>query len=318
MCIRDRYLHDLASGKLKRQITRGDWNAAKIVRIDPATRTVWFEGVGREAGRDPYFSHLYKASLDGGAVHLLTPEDADHKVQLSDDGRFFVDTYSTSSAPPVTVLRRLDDGAEVKEIARADIKRLEATGWHPPEKFTVKGRDGKTDAYGLMWKPSNFDASKQYPIINYIYPGPQGGSVGSRQFSAATRDNQALAELGFIVVAIDGTGTVSYTHLDVYKRQEPARANGRPAARPGGRPPEHVSPDGKTAAFIRDWNLWVRDVATNKETQVTTDGVKDFGYATDNAGWIHSDRAILTWSPDSKKLATFQQEDVYKRQEPRA
>ena len=201
------YLHDLASGKLKRQITRGDWNAAKIVRIDPATRTVWFEGVGREAGRDPYFSHLYKASLDGGAVHLLTPEDADHKVQLSDDGRFFVDTYSTSSAPPVTVLRRLDDGAEVKEIARADIKRLEATGWHPPEKFTVKGRDGKTDAYGMMWKPSNFDASKQYPIINYIYPGPQVGSIRTRSFATTQGDHQALAELGFIVVAIDGMGT---------------------------------------------------------------------------------------------------------------
>ena len=88
----------------------------------------------------------------------------------------------------------------------------------------------------------------------------------------------------------------------------PAGAIGRPGARPGGRPPEHVSPDGKTAAFIRDWNLWVRDVASNKETQVTTDGVKDFGYATDNAGWVHSDRAILTWSPDSKKLATFQQD----------
>ena len=200
-------LHDLASGKPKRQITRGDWNVAKIVRLDPASRTVWFEGVGREAGRDPYFTHLYKAGLDGGDVQLLTPEDADHKVQLSDDGRYFIDTYSTSSAAPVTVLRDLATGAQVKEIARADIRRLEATGWRPPEKFTVKGRDGKTDVYGMMWKPSHFDASKKYPIINYIYPGPQVGSIRTRSFATTQGDHQALAELGFIVVAMDGMGT---------------------------------------------------------------------------------------------------------------
>ena len=201
------YLHDLTSGKLKRQVTRGDWNATKVVRLDPATRTVWFTGVGREAGRDPYFSHLYKASLDGGDVQLLTPEDADHKVQLSDEGSFFIDTYSTSSAAPITVLRNLDSGASVKEIARADTKRLEAAGWRAPEKFTVKGRDGKTDVYGMMWKPSNFDSKKKYPIINYIYPGPQVGSIRTRSFATAQIDHQALAELGFIVVAIDGMGT---------------------------------------------------------------------------------------------------------------
>ena len=201
------YLHDLGSGKLKRQITKGDWNATKIVRLDDAGRNIWVTGVGRERGRDPYFSHLYKTGLDGGDVQLLTPEDADHKVQLSDEGRFFIDTYSTSSAPPVTVLRRLDTGSEVKEIARADIKRLQASGWRAPEKFTVKGRDGKTDVYGMMWKPSTFDASKKYPVVNYIYPGPQVGSIRTRSFAPAHIDHQALAELGFIVVAIDGMGT---------------------------------------------------------------------------------------------------------------
>ena len=138
---------------------------------------------------------------------MLTPEDAQHSVTLAKDGHHFIDTHSTSSRAPVTVIRRLDDGGEVKEIARADDARLKAAGWRAPEKFTVKGRDGKTDLYGMMWKPSNFDATKKYPIINYIYPGPQTGSVRTRAFATAQIDHQALSELGFVVVAIDGMGT---------------------------------------------------------------------------------------------------------------
>jgi len=138
---------------------------------------------------------------------LLTPEDADHAVTLSPDGRFFVDAYSTPTTPPVTLLRNADTDATVATIARADIARLEAAGWTPPLPITVKARDGRTDLYGLMFKPSHFDPSKKYPIVDYIYPGPQTGSVGGRGFEAARRDHQALAELGFIVVAIDGLGT---------------------------------------------------------------------------------------------------------------
>ena len=201
------YLHDLASGKLKRAVTQGDWNVVEVLKLEEATRTVWFYGVGREPGRDPYFKHVYRASLDGGEVQLLTPEDAQHSVTLAKDGHHFIDTHSTSSRAPVTVIRRLDDGGEVKEIARADDARLKAAGWRAPEKFTVKGRDGKTDLYGMMWKPSNFDATKKYPIINYIYPGPQTGSVRTRAFATAQIDHQALSELGFVVVAIDGMGT---------------------------------------------------------------------------------------------------------------
>ena len=201
------YLHDLASGKLKRAVTQGDWNVVEVLKLEEATRTVWFYGVGREPGRDPYFKHVYRASLDGGEVQLLTPEDAQHSVTLAKDGRHFIDTHSTSTRAPVTVIRRLDDGGEVKEIARADDARLKAAGWRAPEKFTVKGRDGKTDLYGMMWKPSNFDATKKYPIINYIYPGPQTGSVRTRAFATAQIDHQALSELGFVVVAIDGMGT---------------------------------------------------------------------------------------------------------------
>jgi dipeptidyl aminopeptidase/acylaminoacyl peptidase len=112
-----------------------------------------------------------------------------------------------ASTPPVTVLRSSGDGSIQAEVARADLTRLRATGWQPPESITVKARDGRTDLYGLLFKPTHFDASKKYPIVDYIYPGPQTGSVGSRSFSAARNDHQALAELGFIVVAIDGLGT---------------------------------------------------------------------------------------------------------------
>ncbi len=201
------YLYDLGNGKLKRAVSRGDWNVAEVNRVDETTRTVWFTGTGREAGRDPYFQHYYKAGLDGGDVTLLTPEDANHGVVLSNDGTYFVDTYSTTGAPPLSVLRRTEDGMTVAEVARADISRLKTAGWIAPEKFTVKGRDGKTDLQGMMFKPTNFDPNKKYPIINYIYPGPQVGSIRTRNFASAHGDNQALAELGFLVVAIDGMGT---------------------------------------------------------------------------------------------------------------
>ncbi|QIL19557.1 S9 family peptidase [Thermomonas sp. HDW16] len=200
------YLHDLATGKLKRQLTSGDWNVTRIGHLDLASRTLWFDGVGREAGRDPYFVHYYKVGLDGGGVQLLTPEDANHAVVPSDDGKYFVDTYSTIATAPVAVLRDAD-GKQVHELARADLTRLKATGWVAPESFTVKARDGKTDLYGQLFKPSNFDASKKYPIITYIYPGPQVGSVRSRSFMPAHGDHQALAELGFVVIAVDGMGT---------------------------------------------------------------------------------------------------------------
>ncbi|MDQ3228350.1 MAG: S9 family peptidase [Pseudomonadota bacterium] len=201
------YLYDLGTGKLKRAVTRGDWNVAEVNRVDEKTRTVWFTGTGREAGRDPYFQHYYRAGLDGGEVILLTTEDANHGIALSKDETYFVDTYSTTASAPISVLRRSDDGSTVAEITRADIGRLKTAGWIAPEKFTVKGRDGKTDLQGMMFKPTNFDPSKKYPIINYIYPGPQVGSIRTRNFASAHGDNQALAELGFIVVAIDGMGT---------------------------------------------------------------------------------------------------------------
>ena len=200
------YLHDLATGRLKRRITEGDWNVTQIAHLDPASRTLWFRGVGREPGRDPYYVHYYKVGLDGGDVQLLTPEDANHVITPSEDGRHFVDVYSTVATAPVAVLRDAD-GRQVAELARADLARLKASGWVPPELFTVKARDGRTTLYGQMFKPSGFDPSKRYPIVTYIYPGPQVGSIRSRSFLPAHLDHQALAELGFVVIALDGMGT---------------------------------------------------------------------------------------------------------------
>ncbi len=161
---------------------------------------------GREKGRDPYFQHYYRIGLNGRNLVLLTPEDAFHSIQLSPSGKYFVDTYSKPDVPPVVNVRDRD-GKLVMPIEKADISKLVATGWKPPIPITMKGRDGKTDIYGLMYRPTNFDSTKKYPIINNAYPGPQTGSTGSRAFTAARGDHQALAELGFIVVTIDGMGT---------------------------------------------------------------------------------------------------------------
>jgi dipeptidyl aminopeptidase/acylaminoacyl peptidase len=200
------YLYDLRTGALKHQMTTGDGNVAQLLRVDEPARMVYFVGVGREKGSDPYFRRLYRIGLDGRHLQLLTPADADHDVSLSPSGRFFVDSYSRPDAAPVTELRDAD-GTLVMPLEKADISRLTATGWQPPTPITVKARDGVTDLYGLLYKPTHLDASRKYPIVNHIYPGPQTGSVGGRTFSPARGDAQSLAELGFIVVEIDGMGT---------------------------------------------------------------------------------------------------------------
>ena len=198
------YLHDLRTGALKNAITSGDWVVTRIIRIEEAQRVIYFEANGREAGRDPYFTHFYKVGFDGSGLTLLTPEDGNHQVTLSPDGKHFIDSYSKPDVPPVTVLREMN-GKLVATLEKADVSRLVARGWKPPTPITVKSRDGKWDLYGLMFTPSNLDPKKKYPVVNYIYPGPQGGGVGSRSFAASRGDNNALAELGFIVIVIDGT-----------------------------------------------------------------------------------------------------------------
>jgi dipeptidyl aminopeptidase/acylaminoacyl peptidase len=199
------YLHDLATGRLKNQITTGDFVVREILKIDDKTRTIYFAAGGREAGRNPYFVHFYSINFDGKNLKLLTPEDGHHSISLSPSGRFFIDAFSKPDTSPVYVLRDMT-GKTVAEIEKADISRLTATGWKPPQLFTVKAGDGQTDVYGLMYTPSNLNPNRKYPIINYIYPGPQGGSIGGNWgFSPARGDNQALAELGFVIVQIEGT-----------------------------------------------------------------------------------------------------------------
>ena len=200
------YLYDLATGKLKNQITKGPGNVTQVLYVDDKAHVIYFIGVGREKDRDPYYEHFYSVNFDGTGLKLLTPENADHRIKVSHDGRYFTDTYSTPTQPQVTVVRD-NEGKTVMDVAKQDIAPLLASGWQPLTPITVKGRDDKTDLYGFMFKPTHFDASKKYPIINYVYPGPQIGSCGARDFRAAHNDMQALAELGFIVVCIDGMGT---------------------------------------------------------------------------------------------------------------
>jgi len=200
------YLYDLNSGALKNQVTSGEGPVTDIARLDEKTRTLWFGANGREPGQDPYFRHYYRVGLDGKNAVSLTPDDGMHDMQLAPDGKFLVDSYSRPDVPPVVNLRDAA-GKLVMPLEKADIAPLVANGWKPPIPITVKAADGKTDLYGLMFRPTNFDSTKKYPIINNAYPGPQSGSTGSRAFTSARGDRQALAELGFIVVTIDGRGT---------------------------------------------------------------------------------------------------------------
>jgi dipeptidyl aminopeptidase/acylaminoacyl peptidase len=197
------YLYDL-NGKLKNQITKGNFVVTQLLKVDEKNRVLYFNANGREAGRDPYFSHFYSIDFDGKNLKLLTPEDGNHRISMSDDGKYFVDEFSKPDVPPTAVLRDMT-GKLIATLEKADISRLTKTGWKPPMPITVKDRNNKWDLYGLMFTPTNLDTKKKYPVVNYVYPGPQGGGVGGRSFSAGRGDHQAVAELGFVVIVIDGT-----------------------------------------------------------------------------------------------------------------
>ncbi|RYU77771.1 S9 family peptidase [Hymenobacter persicinus] len=197
------YLLDAGTGKVKRQITKGNWVVTQLLRVDEKKRELYFLADGREPG-NPYFTHLYRIGLDGKNLKLLTPEAGNHQVTLAPSGKYFLDTYSQPDKPGATVLRSAE-GKLLSTLEKTDISRLTATGWKAPTAITVKAADGQTNLYGLMFTPTNLEAGRKYPIIDYIYPGPQGGGVGSWSFSAARNDHQALAELGFVVVVIEGS-----------------------------------------------------------------------------------------------------------------
>jgi dipeptidyl aminopeptidase/acylaminoacyl peptidase len=198
------YLYDATTGKVKNIITKGDWVVTRLLDVDEKHRMLYFMADGREP-ENPYFAQLCRIGFDGKHFDVLTTESGNHNVTMSPSKNYFIDTYSKPDVSPVTVLRGMD-GKLIANLEKADISRLAASGWKPLIPITIKAHDGKTDLYGLMYTPTNLDPNKKYPVIDYIYPGPQGGSVGGNwSFAASRGDNQALAELGFIVVQIEGS-----------------------------------------------------------------------------------------------------------------
>ena len=199
------YLYD-GSGTLKRQITSGEFVVNSVVGVDEKSRTLLFTANGREPGEDPYYTHLYRVSLDGGPIKLLDPGDATHAVSGDDGGKYFVDTASrVDSAPKSTLIDA--GGTPIAELETTDLRAAVAAGFKFPETFTVKAADGITDLYGVMFKPFDFDPGRKYPVIAFVYPGPQTESV-TKTFSknAADLQNIALAQLGFIVVEVGNRG----------------------------------------------------------------------------------------------------------------
>ena len=200
------YLYDRQSEEAPRQITKGPWYVRGVQYVDEQNRHVYFSANGMNPHEDPYLIHYYRINFDGTGLLALTPEEGMHRVWYSPGFTYLVDVYSKVDVPPVTVLRDASSGEVIMELERADISRLLDEGWRAPESFSAKGRDGKTDIWGIIYRPSNFDASRRYPIIEYIYSGP-GDQYVPKSFSAYNWVMSSLAELGFIVVQVDGMTT---------------------------------------------------------------------------------------------------------------
>jgi dipeptidyl aminopeptidase/acylaminoacyl peptidase len=199
------WLYDVAGGAVKNQVTRGDWVVRQVLKVDAARRQVWFLAGGVRQGEDPYHRQLCRVNFDGSGFVQLTQGDGDHSVEFSPDGACFIARWSRVDRPTVTELRRSDDGKLICELERGDDSRLRQAGWTVPERFVAKGRDGKTDIYGVLIKPSHFDPRKKYPVVEEVYAGPQD-SFTPVKFGRLLRQHQ-IADLGFIVVQADGLGT---------------------------------------------------------------------------------------------------------------
>ncbi len=200
------YLYDGKTGRVKNQITKGDWVVRSVVHLDEDKRTILFAAGGVVPGQDPYFVQYYRINFDGSGLTALTTGNANHAATFSPDYAYFVDSYSRVDLPPVTVLRRSSDGSLVMELEKSDVSEWTKAGWRAPESFTAKGRDGKTDIWGIIIRPTNFDSSKKYPVIENIYAGPHSAFT-PKAFMTNNSSMQELAELGFIVVQLDGMGT---------------------------------------------------------------------------------------------------------------
>ena len=199
------YLYDGATGTVKNQITKGSWPVRSVVQVDEEKRQIWFSASGMYPGKDPYFVHYYRIDFDGTGLTALTTADANHTASFSPDLKYYVDTYSRVDAAPISELHRTSDRSLVMELEKADIAALVKAGWQAPEVFSAKGRDGQTDIWGVIYRPTDFSPAKKYPVIENIYAGPHASFV-PKSF-AAYNQMQAQAELGFIVVQIDGMGT---------------------------------------------------------------------------------------------------------------
>jgi dipeptidyl-peptidase 4 len=199
------WLYDTSAGSVKNQITRGDWVVRQVLKVDAAKRQAWFLAGGVRSQDDPYYRHLCRVNFDGSGFVVLTDGEGDHSIEFSPSMQYFIDRWSRVDQPSVTELRRSEDGQLVCELERADIMRLLESGWTTPERIVSKGRDGSTDIYGILIKPSHFDPSKKYPVVEEVYAGPHGAFT-PKTFGRLTRQHM-IAELGFIVVQADGMGT---------------------------------------------------------------------------------------------------------------
>lgn len=200
------YMYDRASGKPLYQITKGDWYVRQVLKVDEEKELIYFTANGIQKNEDPYFIRYYRIGFDGKGMTDLTPETGMHRAWFSEDMKYLVDTYSMVDKAPETVLRDASNGKVIMPIEKADISKLLAEGWKAPEVFVAKGRDGKTDMWGLIQRPTNFDPNKKYPIIEYIYQGP-GSQYVPKTFRPFDYYMTPIAELGFIVVMVDGMGT---------------------------------------------------------------------------------------------------------------
>ncbi len=201
------YLYDWENGQQVRQLTSGEFVVKNILHVDEEAQLIYFTASGREKDRNPYYPHLYKAKLDGSQPTLLTPENAFHDLRLSHDKKYLVDNYSTVDQPTESVVRELATGKIVHRISKADISNLTRRGHRFPRQFTATAKDGKTTIYGIYFLPGNFDESGSYPIIDYTYSGPHI-DITPKTFKAGLIGlQQPMAELGFVVVTVDGLGT---------------------------------------------------------------------------------------------------------------
>ncbi len=268
------YLMDAVTGKTLKQLTKGEWIVQQVVDVNEKEGYILFMGNGKNRGEDPYNKHYYRMSLDGKGLIDLTPEAANHKVVFSPDKRYFVDTYSRPDLPPATVVRSVADGKALLDLGTSDVSALMQTGWTMPEVFFAKGRDGKTDIWGTIFRPSKFDPSRKYPVVEYIYAGPHDAHV-VKDFLAYIRF-QKLLESGFIVVTIDGMGTAnrSKTFHDVCWRNI------------------------KDAGFP-DRKLWIKSAAEKYPYMDINRGVGIYGYS---AGGQNAMAALL-FHPEFYKYA---------------